>query len=237
MRRFVAALVLMGTVSLSVLVPSASAQWIPGPYPVGPFGAPGPVMESFGVTGGVPYSSTQFFGPGGIQCQYGGYVLPGALGTGTPQVSPFFNASAYGPFGPGPCTPPPALLAGAATGLGTSCATLNPNTTLANLVALGLGTSTTTAAGVTLFTLTCTGQTFTLATGTNLATATLASLPGFTGLGGVLGLAGLPGVGLPGLSGLAGLGSLGLLGGTVTGTGGCPAGLTGVSVGSVTICR
>ncbi len=242
MRRLVAALVLMGTLSLSIMVPSASAQWIPGPFPVGPGGAPGPVLESFGVTGGVPYSSTQFFGPGGIQCQYGGYVSPGALGAGlgigtlgTTQVSPFFNASVYGPFGPGPCTPPPTLLAGAATGLGTSCANLNPSTPLATLVALGLGTATTTAAGVTTFTLTCTGQTFTLAAGTSLATATLASLPGFTGLAGI---AGLPGVGLAGLGGLGtGLLGTGLVSGTVTGTAGCPLGLTGTSVGGVTICH
>jgi len=126
MRRLVAALVLMGTMSLAVMVPSASAQW----GPVGPWGGPpagGGFLESFGTTGGVPYASTQFLGPGGIQCQYGGYAQPpgllggglgntgilggvGGFGIGAPQVTPFFNASVYGPYGPGPCTPPPGLL-------------------------------------------------------------------------------------------------------------------------------
>jgi hypothetical protein len=114
MRRLAAALVLMGALSLSVMVPGASAQW----GPVGPWGAPpqGQFLQSFGTTGGVPYASTQFFGPGAIQCQYGGYLQPpgllGGLGNGASQQAPFFNASVYGPFGPGPCTPPPGLLGG-----------------------------------------------------------------------------------------------------------------------------
>jgi len=125
MRRLVAALVLVGALSLSVMVPGASAQWGPaGPWGGSPSGG---FLQSFGTTGGVPYASSQFFGPGAIQCQYGGYLQPpsllgsgfgnagvlggvGGLGIGAAQVQPFFNASAYGPYGPGPCTPPPGLL-------------------------------------------------------------------------------------------------------------------------------
>jgi len=233
MRRLVAALVLMGAISLSAMVPSASAQW----GPVGPWGGPPPggFLESFGTTGGVPYASTQLFGPGSIQCQYGGYLQPpgalggvGGLGIGGPQVSPFFNASAYGPFGPGPCTPPPGLLSGGigGGGLGLGCQAVNPVNTLAGLIAVGQGTSTTTAGGVVTFTLLCAGQTFTLTAGQTLATTTLAVLIGTTGLG----IAGLPGVGLPGLGGLG----FGGLNGAATG---CPLGSTGVNLGAFTVCR
>jgi hypothetical protein len=249
MRRLVAAFALVGAISLSVMVPSASAQW----GPVGPWGGPppGPVLESFGVTGGVPYSSTQFFGPGGIQCQYGGYVGGGfggagvlggvgglgGVGFGGAQVSPFFNASVYGPFGPGPCTPPPALLGagvGLGGGLGLGCQAVNPVNTLTGLIAVGQGTSTTSAGGVVTFTLLCTGQTFTLVAGQTLATTTLASLLGTTGLG----IAGLPGVGLPGVAGLGGVGLGGLgFGGLNGGATGCPLGSTGINLGAVTVCR
>jgi hypothetical protein len=197
----------------------------------------------------VPYSSTQFFGPGGIQCQYGGYAQPpgllggglgtagilggvGGLGIGAPQVQPFFNASVYGPFGPGPCTPPPGLLGGGIGGGGLGCQAVNPVTSLAALIAIGQGTSTTTAGGVVTFTLLCTGQTFTLVAGQTLGTTTLAVLLGTTGLG----IAGLQGVGLPGLTGFGGLGGVGFggLNGAVTG---CPLGSTGVNLGAFTVCR
>lgn len=120
MQRFVAALVLAGTMSMSVMVPGASAQGFGG---FGGFpGGFGPQMESFGFSGNTPFYSSSFSGPGGIQCQYGGY-LGGSGNSGSSQsnitgfsnlgsisrnnVTPFFTASAYGPvFGPGPCTPP-----------------------------------------------------------------------------------------------------------------------------------
>src|SRR5205823_1249529 len=144
------------------------------------------------------------------------------------RSSPFFNASVYGPFGPGPCTPPPGLLSGGigGGGLGLGCQAVNPVNTLAGLIAVGQGTSTTTAGGVVTFTLLCSGQTFTLTAGQTLATTTLAVLIGTTGLG----IAGLPGVGLPGLGGLG----FGGLNGAATG---CPLGSTGVNLGAFTVCR
>jgi len=107
MRRLVGALVLAGTISMST-IPGASAQ-----IPFGP--PPGPVIESFGFSNGVPFNSSSFSGPGGIQCQYGGYLnglgnnnnnnLISVNSINQANVSPFFTASAYGPvFGPGPCT-------------------------------------------------------------------------------------------------------------------------------------
>jgi hypothetical protein len=114
MRCLVAVLVLAGTLALSVAVPSASAQgpWWPwGPWGWGPWWG-GPVLESFGFSGTTPFNSTTFVGPGGIQCQYGAFLTGATLGTTTlgtlsTGLSPFFTATAYGPFGPGPCVPPP----------------------------------------------------------------------------------------------------------------------------------
>jgi len=114
MRRLVAALVLAGTVSMSVMAPSASAQGFGG-FPYGGFGF-GPQLESYGFSGNTPFYSTNFSGPFGVQCQYGAYLgnsgssagsLASLSSINTSNLTPFFTASASGPvFGPGPCTPP-----------------------------------------------------------------------------------------------------------------------------------
>jgi hypothetical protein len=239
MRRTVAAVVLAGLVSLTTMVPSASAQ-IPG-------------LESWGFSGNTPFFSTSLFGPGPVQCQFGGFVNAagvggGVAGVGVGNVTPFFTASAAGPVPPipGPCTPPPFLLGGlgglgglGVGGLGVGGVGAGGISSLTLAQALGLGIGTTTTVGcVTSFTIA--GQTRALGAGQTLSNTTVGTLfpnlgagAGF-GLGGVggfglntgllggtgLGLtAGLGGLGgLTGLGGLNGLGGLTGLGG-VTGTG------------------
>ena len=225
MRRTVAAIVLAGLVSMTALVPSASAQ-IPG-------------LESWGFSGNTPFFSTSLFGPGPVQCQFGGYVGVGGAGAtslGAGNVSPFFTASAAGPVPPipGPCTPPPFLLGGlglggvggvGSLGLGGGIA----NLTLAQALGLGLGT-TATAGGVT--TVTIAGQTRTLTGGQSVANTTVGTVFPNIGAGAGFGLGGVGSLGLnTGLgfnTGLAGLGGIGTGFGFNTGLGG----LTGL--GSLT---
>jgi hypothetical protein len=221
MRRTVAAIVLAGLVSMTTMVPSASAQ-IPG-------------LESWGFSGNTPFHSTSVFGPGPVQCQFGGFlntagVGGGVAGVGVGNVTPFFTASASGPVPPipGPCTPPPFLLGGLG-GLGVGGVGAGGISSLTLAQALGLGIATTTTSGG-VTSVTIAGQTRTLTAGQSLSNTTVGTLFPNLGVGAGAGL-GVNGLGFnTGLSGLGGLGGLGTGFGFNTGLTGL-GGLGGLGTG------
>jgi hypothetical protein len=207
MRRLVAALVLAGIFSMAPSIPSASAQgvlgtgFLPGlglqctvnPFGggFGPFG--GGLGGNFGI-GGFPGVNVT----GGVS----GVGLP--LGTISGAINQQTGLSPFNPFNfPCPATGP------------ALCQVVSPLNVLATLIAAGLGTSSTTG-GVTTFTFLCTGNTFTLTAGQNVANTTLAGLFGQGQFGQALG-------GLGGLNPLFGTGTVtgAGIGGTITNTTRC----------------
>jgi hypothetical protein len=220
MRRIVAALAVAGMVAASTMAPSASAQTV-------------------GVQGfGIP-TTTALGTSLPIQCQ-----LPGATTTSATLGSAFFGTCPFLGFGglsglgAGFGLGFPGFGLGAGLGLGFPGFGLGgagfggglANLTLAQALAVGIGTTTTTG-GVTSFTIA--GQTRTLTAGQTLANTTVGTL--FPNLGGGLGFGGVTGFGLnTGLGGLAGLG-LGFPGFGLGGLTGLGLGFPGFGLGTANV--
>ncbi|HZS01658.1 MAG TPA: hypothetical protein VFE37_23275 [Chloroflexota bacterium] len=212
MRRLFAAFVLASTVSLSAMIPSASAQ-IPG-------------FQSFGFTGNQPFFSTGL-NAGLVQCQAGGQINPT-----TGNVTPFFQATAIAPVpGPGPCVPPIGFGLGGLQGCVAANGIGQNNIGQLSAQAVPNGTANTALTGLA-------GLGCNLG-GLNGALPGLGLAGGFN-LGGLNGA--LPGLGLGGTGFFGGIGGLSTVGinGAVNGIGTVNNGIAGlncVPAGPVIICQ